>query len=153
MSIDQGALKSIVSRGLLAQLATIDAATKTYIHPRCTIFILKGIMRDDEQMVFSVPRELKAEFQNAAEVTDRSADQLLREFMHFFVTQYKTVAACAPPSTPEERQAAVNFGASSVRLEGFVVSLEAQAHQQRWVRGEMTIEECIAGIKQAHQRL
>lgn len=108
-------------------------------------------MLKDEQMIFRVPGELKAEFQEAAEVSDRSAAQLLREFMRTFVTQHKATASVAPPSTVEERQAAVNFGQASVALEGFTVSAEAQAQQQRWVRGEITMDQCIAEIKQANQ--
>ena len=64
----------------------------------------------------------------------------------------KTKTAIASHSTIEERQAAVNFGRASVALEGFMISSEAQAQQHRWVRGEITMEECIAGIKQAHKK-
>jgi predicted transcriptional regulator len=110
-------------------------------------------MLKDEQMIIRVPGELKAEFQQAAEVADRSAAQILREFMRDFVTKNRPVARPASGfSTVEERQAAVKFGRASVALEGFDVSSEAQAQQQRWVRGEITMEECIAGIKQAHLR-
>lgn len=108
-------------------------------------------MPNYEQMIFTVPRVLNAEFRTAAELTGRSADQILREFMHLFVNQHK-LSAAASPSTAEERQAAMNFGASSVALEGFTISSEAQAQQQLWVRGEITMEECIAGIKQIHRR-
>lgn len=53
--------------------------------------------------------------------------------------------------TIKERQAAVSFGRASAALEGFAVSSAAEAQQQRWVRGEISMEECIAGLKQAHQ--
>lgn len=83
-------------------------------------------MPNYEQMILTVPKVLNAEFRTAAELTGRSADQILREFMHLFVNQHKLSAAAAPPSTAEERQAAMNFGASSVALEGFTISSEAQ---------------------------
>ena len=109
-------------------------------------------MLKDEQMIIRVPGELKAEFQQAAEIADRPAAQILREFMRDFVAKNKVSAVLdMTPPTVEERKAAVNFGRASVALEGLTVSSEAQAQQERWVRGEITMEECIAGIKQAHQ--
>ena len=109
-------------------------------------------MLKDEQIIIRVPGELKAEFQRAAELLDRSAAQILREFMHDFVAKNKIDAASTTAqSTVKERKAAVSFGRTSVALEGFAVSSSAEAQQQRWVRGEISMEECIAGIKQAHQ--
>lgn len=110
-------------------------------------------MLKDEQIIFRVPGELKAEFQRAAEFLDRSAAQILLEFMHDFVAKNKISVALDPArSTVEERQAAISFGRASVALEGFAISSAGEAQQQRWVRGEISMEECIAGIKQAHQR-
>lgn len=108
-------------------------------------------MSNCDQLILLVRRVLNTEFRAAAELTGRSEGQILREFMYLFVNQHKLSAAAASPSTAEERQAAMKFGASSVALEGFTISSEAQAQQQRWVRGEITIEECIAGIKQIHR--
>jgi predicted transcriptional regulator len=109
-------------------------------------------MLKDEQMIIRLPGELKAEFQQAAETADRPAAQILREFMRDFVAKNRISAVLnTTPSTVEERKAAVNFGRASVALEGLTVSSEAQAQQERWVRGEITMDECIAGIKQAHQ--
>ncbi|WP_426117318.1 hypothetical protein [Massilia sp. PWRC2] len=109
-------------------------------------------MLKDEQIIIRVPGELKAEFQHAAEVADRSAAQILREFMRDFVAKNhaRAVLDTARPSA-EDRKAAVNFGRASVALEGLTVSSVAEAQQERWVRGEISMEECIAGIKQAHQ--
>lgn len=87
-------------------------------------------MLKDEQIIITVPGEL----------------------MRDFVAKNKISAASDPTrSTVEERQAAINFGRASVALEGFVVSSAAKAKQQRWVRGEISMEECIADIKQAHK--
>jgi hypothetical protein len=106
----------------------------------------------EEQIIITVPSELKAEFQQAVEVLGRSAAQILREFMRDFVAKNNiSVASTTAQSTVEERQAAINFGRASVALEGFTVSSAAKAQQQRWVRGEISMEECIAGIKQIHQ--
>lgn len=110
-------------------------------------------MLKDEQMIIRVPSELKSEFQLAAQVADRPAAQILREFMRDFVAKNRTPNVPATTgSTAEERKAAMNFGRASVALEGFSVSSEDQAQQERWVRGEITMEECIANIKHAYQR-
>lgn len=109
-------------------------------------------MLKDEQMIIRVPSELKSEFQHAAQVADRPAAQILREFMRDFVAKNRNPGIPATTgSTVEERKAAMNFGRASVALEGFSVSSEDQAQQERWVRGEITMEECIANIKRAYQ--
>jgi hypothetical protein len=46
-----------------------------------------------------------------------------------------------------QRQAALDFGRASVALEGLRVSTEAKALQQQWVRGEISMQECIDAIK------
>lgn len=109
-------------------------------------------MSKDEQIIITVPAELKAEFQQAAEVLDRSAAQILRDCMCDVFSKNEIITALTSArSTVDERQAAVSFGRASVALEGFAVSSAAEAQQQRWVRGEISMEECIADIKQAHQ--
>ena len=109
-------------------------------------------MSKDEQIIIAVPSELKAKFQRAAEVLDRSEAQILRDCMCDFVAENEiSTASTSARSTVDERQAAVGFGRASVALEGFAVSSAAEAQQQRWVRGEISMEECIADIKQAHQ--
>ena len=105
-------------------------------------------MSIDKQIII----KLKAEFQQAAGFLDPSAVQILREFMHDFIAKNKiSEVSTSARSTIKERQAAVSFGRASVALEGFAVSSAAEAQQQRWVRGEISMEECIACIKQAHQ--
>lgn len=49
--------------------------------------------------------------------------------------------------TPYQRQEAINSARASVVLSGLKVSPEAEAIQQQWVRGEISMEECIAEIK------
>lgn len=109
-------------------------------------------MSKDEQIIITVPGELKAELQQAAEVLEHSATQILRDCMWDFVAKNKIItASTSARSTVDERQAAVSFGRASVALEGFAVSSAAEAQQQRWVRGEISMENCIADIKQAYQ--
>lgn len=51
-----------------------------------------------------------------------------------------------------QRQAAMNSARASVALEGLKASPEGEAIQQRWVRGEISMDECIAEIKENHKR-
>lgn len=109
-------------------------------------------MIKDEQMIFRVPRDLKAEFQQAANAIERPAAQVLREFMRTFVSRVNQgQSPRLVDSTAAQRQNAINFGCASVALEGMTISPEAAALQQRFVRGELSIEECVAAIKLGHQ--
>ncbi|WP_083684251.1 antitoxin VbhA family protein [Massilia putida] len=108
-------------------------------------------MIKDEQMVFRVPSDLKAEFQQAANAIERPASQVLREFMRTFISRVNQEQPRGTDSTTIQRQDAINFGRASVALEGMTVSPEAEALQQRFVGGEISIEECIAAIKLGHQ--
>jgi hypothetical protein len=47
------------------------------------------------------------------------------------------------------RQAAVDFARGSVRLEGFTLSAEIEAINQRYIDGEITGEEHVEAIKVA----
>ena len=49
--------------------------------------------------------------------------------------------------TPYQRQEAMNSARASVVLSGLKVPPETEAIQQKWVRGEISMEECIAEIK------
>jgi hypothetical protein len=46
-----------------------------------------------------------------------------------------------------QKQAAINSGRASVALEGLKASPEGEAIQKKWVRGELSLEECISEIK------
>lgn len=109
-------------------------------------------MIKDEQMIFRVPRDLKAEFQQAANSIERPAAQVLREFMRTFVARINQAEPTRPiDTTPAQRQAAVDFGRASVALEGLAISPQAEALQQQFVRGDISIEECVAAIKRGHE--
>ncbi len=60
----------------------------------------------------------------------------------------------APLISAEERtrrKAAVGYGRGTVRLEGFAVSAEAEALNQRYVDGELTSEELTTAILELHR--
>ena len=48
------------------------------------------------------------------------------------------------------RQEAIDYARGSVRLEGFVISEEAEAINQRYVAGEMTSDEHSKAIRRLH---
>ena len=50
------------------------------------------------------------------------------------------------PEERQRRQAAIDFARGSVRLEGFVISDEAEAIGRQFVEGEMTLPEYVAAI-------
>jgi hypothetical protein len=109
-------------------------------------------MIKDEQMIFRVPRDLKAEFQQAANSIELPAAQVLREFMRTFVARVNQAEPTRSiDTTPAQRQSAVDFGRASVALEGLAISPQAEVLQQQFVHGEISIEECVASIKRGHQ--
>jgi Antitoxin VbhA len=60
-----------------------------------------------------------------------------------------------PPLTDEERvqrEHAVSDARVSIELEGLSFSPEAEADNQAWIRGEITIEESIARTKARHTK-
>lgn len=54
--------------------------------------------------------------------------------------------------TVAQRQEAMNYGRASVALEGLKASVEGEAIQQRWLRGEISMDECIAELRENHKR-
>lgn len=50
------------------------------------------------------------------------------------------------PAERQQRQAAINFARGSVRLEGFVISEEAETIARRFVEGEMALAEYVEAI-------
>lgn len=56
------------------------------------------------------------------------------------------------PAERAKRLAAANFARGSVRLEGFIVSPEADALQEQYVNGEITSEEVILGLDKLYKK-
>lgn len=51
-----------------------------------------------------------------------------------------------------ERQAALRYADASMYLSGYKASPGGAAIHQRWARGEITMDECIADIKRIHEK-
>ncbi len=62
-----------------------------------------------------------------------------------------TLPTARPISDDERhrRQKAVDYARGSVRLEGFIISPDIEALNQRYVDGELTSDELTAAIKRA----
>ena len=52
----------------------------------------------------------------------------------------------------QKRQAAFDIGRGSVRLEGFIVSPEAEALNAKYINGEITSEDVIAGLDKLYKK-
>lgn len=105
----------------------------------------------DEQMQFQVEPDLKAAFYKAAALSDRSAAQVLQELMRNFVEDILPAAtlptsADSPATDQQNRSDAVRFARASVALEGFHVDSATTALMQRYIDGELTIQDCIKAI-------
>jgi hypothetical protein len=109
-------------------------------------------MRKDEQMVFRVSSNLKAEFQEAAGSIGLPASRVLREFMLFFAEHVKRPKPTQlQDPTIAARHPAIGFGRASAGLERIKVCPEAEAIQQRTACGELSLEECTAVIMSSRQ--
>lgn len=100
------------------------------------------------QMTFRVEAELRSSFTEAAELDCRPAAQVLRELMRAYVSQARErVAKPANDITSaaerQRRENAVNFSRASVGLEGFKPSQEEEARAQRFINGEIDLNEFV----------
>lgn len=105
-------------------------------------------MPKEVQMTFRIESDLRAEFTKAALQDHRPAAQVLREFMRAYVNEVRERQGSAAnnaisDSERRRRESAVNFARSSVGLEGFQPSKEAEAHARRFINGEIELAEFI----------
>jgi predicted transcriptional regulator len=104
-------------------------------------------MTKESTMTFRVEEDLRERFAAAAKDSHRPAAQVLRELMRAYVE--RTPARPAPAAglisdaERRRRQAAVDFAQASVGLEGFKISPEEEAHAQRYIDGDIDLEEYV----------
>jgi hypothetical protein len=106
-------------------------------------------MSKQVQMTFKVEPELRASFARAASLDNRSAAQLLREFMQTYIGENRLQRISRPEMGPDEqrkRQQAVDFARASVGLEGLHLPLEAEAQAQLFVNGVIGLPEFVTGM-------
>ncbi|MGF6528389.1 antitoxin VbhA family protein [Variovorax sp. PvP013] len=105
-------------------------------------------MSKEVQMTIRIEPELRARFAEAASRDHRPASQVLRELMRGYIRQVgekDRVPANDGNSMRErsDREEAVNFGRASVALEGFGTSADLAAQQQRYIDGEIGLDELL----------
>jgi hypothetical protein len=117
-------------------------------------------MTKDVQMVIRIEPELRESFVESAQLENRPAAQVLREFMRAYVDQVhhkrgasKRGASIAANDVISEyerqsRAKSVSFARASIGLEGFSPSAEDEALALRFVKGDINIE---AAIKAVHE--
>lgn len=103
-------------------------------------------MSKEVTMTFRVEPDLRSSFSEAAEQAHRPAAQVLRDFMREYVERSWSRAPARPlisPSERKRREDAVNYGRSSVGLEGFKLSKADEKHAQRFINGEIDLPEFV----------
>ncbi len=105
-------------------------------------------MSKEVQMTFRVEPELRTAFSDAALLEDRPAAQVLRELMRAYVKQSRDQGPIPEqntisPAESRRREAAVNFARSSVGLEGFKPSKDAETGARQFIKGEIHLADFI----------
>jgi len=107
----------------------------------------------ESTITYRVPAALKAQFIGTLKKHDRNASLVLRDFMRSVVdTDGANIAA--PKISDAERQRrkeAVAYGQASVALEGFQVSPDAKQLAQRFVDGDIALND-FASARSTHER-
>ncbi|MBT2786751.1 MULTISPECIES: antitoxin VbhA family protein [unclassified Halomonas] len=94
-------------------------------------------------MTFRVEPDLRTSFRDAAESEHRPAAQVLRELMRDYVEQARARTSTISPAERKRREEAVNYGRASVGLEGLKLSEADERHAQRFINGEIELDEFI----------
>jgi predicted transcriptional regulator len=92
-------------------------------------------------MTIRVEADLRERFTAMAEHEHRPASQVLRDFMRAYVNRAETPRIDA--AERERRQTAVNYAWASVGLEGFTISDDDKKHAQRFIDGEIDLQEFV----------
>ena len=103
-------------------------------------------MSKEVTMTFRVEEDLRARFTKAAEREHRPAAQVLREFMREYVSRARAAGRKGAPLADDERrrrEQAVRTAWASVNLEGFTISDEERLHAQRFIDGEIELDEFV----------
>lgn len=104
-------------------------------------------MSKEVSMTFRVEPDLRSRFSEAAELDHRPAAQVLRDFMREYVEEREERLQRTRPlisdAERKRREQAVNYGRSSVGLEGFKLSKADERHAQRFINGEIELAEFV----------
>ena len=101
-------------------------------------------MRKEVTLTFHLDADLKKQFIAAAKKKNMSASDVLRMLIQDFVQHnQKKSGAQILPEEQEKRREAVEFGHASVVLEGLKIPDQEKQHAERFISGEITLEEFI----------
>lgn len=100
-------------------------------------------MSKETTMTFRVEPDLRASFRDAAESEHRPAAQVLRELMRDYVDQARVRKSTISTAERKRREEAVNYSRASVGLEGLKLSKADEQHAQRFIDGEIELDEFI----------
>jgi hypothetical protein len=122
-----------------------------YTIPIVIYVVIQGEhMASDVQMTFRIDSELRREFVDLANQSDMSAAQVLRQFMRRYVEEFKVKDSQSAFSTDlisaaerRRREDAFKFASGSVGLEGFILSDQIKATSQKFIDGEIDLNQFI----------
>jgi hypothetical protein len=104
------------------------------------------------QMTFRVESALRASFTQAAEREHRPAAQVLRGLMRAYVGQVRAVPVQVSATERSSREDAAHFAKASVGLEGFRITEEDEALTQRFIAGEISLDDVLLRVPGASRR-
>lgn len=100
----------------------------------------------DALMTFRVDSQLRDEFMEAVEKNHLPAAQVLRDLMRRYVNYVEPPPAPAlSDAETRRRRDAANFARANVGLEGFKITAAEEQWTERFIRGEITMDEFIKG--------
>jgi hypothetical protein len=99
-------------------------------------------MTKETTITFRVESALRDSFNKAAELAHHPASQVLRELMRNYIKQVhnqKTISF----EERERRDEAIRFARACVELEGFKMTAVDDAKAQRFINGEIELDEYL----------
>lgn len=101
-------------------------------------------MPENLNMNFRLKTDLHRAFVEKAKSENRTASDVMRELMQNYVDKDKVVIKPAISQEEKARRAkAFEFARASVALEGYSMSDEAMTQCQRFIDGEITLDELV----------
>jgi predicted transcriptional regulator len=92
------------------------------------------------EMTIHLEAGLHDRFTEVAAKNNRQAEQVIQELVRDFIDKAKPRIS---EEERERRQEAVDFAKANIELEGFTRSYEEEIHAQRFVNGEIGLDEYL----------
>lgn len=104
-------------------------------------------MSNDVSIELKVDARLRSRFVAAAAAAQRRPERVLQELMQGYVAKVQGVPDAGdsiPDAERRSRQEAVDFARANIGLEGLSVSADEEARAQRFIDGEIELDEFVA---------